>query len=58
MQKSKSLKPENDERFKNLMNFVFGSFQTDGNHISKLKNQLEYLIDKKYQFKIEEFQNL
>lgn len=58
MQKSKSLKPENDDRFKNLMNFVFRSFQTDGNHISKLKNQLEYLIDKKYQFKIEEFQNL
>jgi hypothetical protein len=40
------------------MNFVFGSFQTDENHISKLKKQLEYLIDKKYQFNIEEFQNL
>ncbi|CAM3991324.1 hypothetical protein FLAN108750_03500 [Flavobacterium antarcticum] len=58
MKKSKSLKPENDERFKNLMNFVFGSFQTDDNHISKLKKQLEYLIEKKYQFSIEEFQNL
>jgi len=58
MQKSKSLKPENDERFKNVMNFVFENFNENENHILKLKVQLEYILEKKYQFKIEEFQNL
>jgi uncharacterized membrane protein len=55
MQKSKSLKPENDERFKNLINFVFENLNKDENHILKLKRQLEYIIDKKYQFDIQEF---
>ena len=55
MQKSKSLKPEYDERFKSLMNFVFENLNEDGNHILKLKKQLEYIIDKKYQFNINEF---
>lgn len=55
MEHSKSLKPEYDERFKSLMNFVFENLNEDGNHILKLKKQLEYIIDKKYQFNINEF---
>jgi uncharacterized phage-like protein YoqJ len=55
MKQSKSLKPENDERFKNVINFVFESFNEDENHILKLKKHLEYIIEKKYQFNIEEF---
>lgn len=58
MQKSKSLKPENDERFKNLINFIFENFNKHENHILKLKRQLHYLIDKKYQFNIDEFLNI
>ena len=53
--KSKTLKPEQDEKFNNLMNFVFESYNKDENHISKLKTQLEYIIEKKYQFDLIEF---
>jgi hypothetical protein len=55
MKKSKSLKPENDERFKNLINFVIDNFNEDENHILKLKKQLEYIIETKYQFDINKF---
>jgi uncharacterized membrane protein len=55
MKISKSLRPENDERFKNVINFVFANFNNDENHILKLKMHLEYIIEKKYQFNIEEF---
>ena len=58
MKKSKSLKPESDERFKNLINFIFENFNEDENHISKLKRHLEYILEKKYQFNIDEFQNI
>jgi hypothetical protein len=58
MKNSKSLKPESDERFKNLINFVFDNFNEDENHILKLKKHLEYIIEKKYQFNIDEFQNI
>lgn len=40
------------------MNFVFEKFKEDDNHILKLKKQLEYILDKKYQFNIDEFQNI
>jgi uncharacterized phage-like protein YoqJ len=55
MKQSKSLKPENDERFRNVLNFVFENFNVDENHILKLKSQLEYIIEKKYQFDINTF---
>ncbi len=58
MENSKTLKPENEDRFKNLMNFVFENIYDGENHILHLKKQLEYLIEKKYQFNIEEFQKL
>ena len=58
MKQSKSLKPENDERFKNVVNFVIENFQKIDNHIFKLKIHLEYILEKKYQFNIEEFQNI
>ncbi|CAN1563891.1 hypothetical protein MCEGE10_02794 [Flavobacteriaceae bacterium] len=58
MKQSKSLKPENDERFKNVINFVIENFQENENHILKLKIHLEYILEKKYQFNIEEFQNI
>ena len=58
MKRSKSLNPENDERFKDLINFVIENFEDSENHILKLKLQLEYILEKKYQFNIDEFQNI
>ena len=55
MRKSKSLKPENEPGFINLINFVFENFELNENHISKLKKQLKHIIDKKYNFNIDEF---
>ncbi len=55
MKQSKSLKPENNERFRNLINFVFEKLNEVENHILKLKSQLEYIIEKKYQFDITAF---
>ena len=55
MKQSKSLKPENDERFRNVINFVFENFNKDENHVLKLKKQLEYILEKKYQFNIDDF---
>ena len=53
--KSKTLKPDLDEKFKNLMNFVFENCYKNENHILKLKVHLEYIIEKKYQFDVIEF---
>ena len=53
--KSKTLKPESDERFRNLINYVFDNFNNNENHILKLKKQLEYIVEKKYQFDITTF---
>jgi hypothetical protein len=58
MQSSKTISPEKEDRFKNVMNFVFENFNEDQNHILKLKIQLEYILEKKYQFNIDEFQNI
>ncbi len=55
MQKSKSLKPELDEKYKNIIDFVFENLHENENHILKLKRQLEYIIDKKYSFQVNEF---
>lgn len=43
---------------KDLINYVFDNFNNDENHISKLKRQLEYILQKKYQFNIDEFQKI
>jgi hypothetical protein len=58
MQTSKSLKPETDIRFKNIIDIVIEKHNTDDNHILKLKKQLEYIIEKKYSFLIEEFNQI
>ncbi len=58
MKQSKSLKPQSDERFKNMIDFVIENFQNTENHVLKLKTQLEYILEKKYQFNIDEFQNI
>lgn len=58
MEHSKSLKPEFDKRFKGIMDFVFEKINEDENHILKKKKQLEYILEKKYQFNIDEFQNI
>lgn len=58
MQTSKSLKPETDIRFKNIIDVVIEKHNTDDNHILKLKKQLEYIIEKKYSFSIEEFNKI
>lgn len=55
---SKSLKPEFEVRFKSVIDFVFESFTEEENHVLKLKRQLEYILEKKYQFNIDEFQNI
>ena len=55
METSKSLNPEKEQRFKNLIDFVVQNFNEDENHISRLKNQLEYMLKKKYEFNLKEF---
>ena len=58
MQTSKSLKPETDIRFKNIIDVVIEKHNTDDNHILKLKKHLEYIIEKKYDFSITEFNKI
>ena len=55
MENSKTIKPETNERFRNLIDFVIENVNNDENHISKLKKQLEYILEKKYQFNEIEF---
>jgi hypothetical protein len=38
-----------------VINFVFENLNEDENHILKLKSQLEYIIEMKYQFDITAF---
>ena len=58
MQTSKSLKPETDIRFKNIIDVVIEKHNTDDNHILKLKKHLEYIIESKYNFSLEEFNKI
>lgn len=58
MKTSKSLNPQNDEKFKKVIDKVFEIYTIDNNHILKTKNQLEYIINKKYNFDLEEFLNI
>ncbi|WP_376777397.1 hypothetical protein [Flavobacterium covae] len=55
METSKSIKPEANEKFKNVIDYIFSTYKDEENHILKLKRQLEYILEKKYQFNIEEF---
>ena len=55
MEISKSISPEKHQRFKNVIDFVIKNYNNDINHISKLKQQLEYIIAKKYLFNSDEF---
>ncbi|KFF17018.1 hypothetical protein [Chryseobacterium sp. JM1] len=58
MQTSKSLKPEMDIRFKNIIDVVIQNYDTDDNHILTLKKHLEYIIETKYHFSITEFNKI
>ncbi|MES2486602.1 MAG: hypothetical protein V4581_11740 [Bacteroidota bacterium] len=58
MEESKSVKPEKNERFKRVMDFVFENFEADNNHIHLMKKHLAYLIEKKYDFDKDEFLNI
>ena len=58
MRNSKTLSPEKEQRFKSVIDFVFEKIYKNENHILKLKIQLEYILEKKYQFNINEFQNI
>lgn len=58
MEESKSKAPETFERFKKVLEFVFRNFGKSENHVLKIKRQLEYLVNKKYQFNKEEFINV
>lgn len=55
MQNSKTLNPEKEIRFKSVIDFVFEKINENENHIQSLKNQLEYILEKKYQFSLNEF---
>ena len=55
MQKSKTLNPEKEIKFKSVIDFVFEKINENENHIQSLKNQLEYILEKKYQFSLNEF---
>ncbi|MFK7058995.1 hypothetical protein V3Q90_02505 [Flavobacterium oreochromis] len=55
METSKSTKPETSEKFKNVIDYVFSTYIDEENHILKLKRQLDYILEKKYQFNIDEF---
>ena len=50
MQKSKTLNPEKEIRFKSVIDFVFEKIDENESHIQSLKKQLEYILEKKYQF--------
>jgi hypothetical protein len=43
------------EKYKNIVSFVIKSYKNSDNHIHTIKKQLEYLIEKKYQFNEIEF---
>lgn len=58
MTTSKSLNPENDDKFKKVIDKIFELYLIDDNHILKTKNQLKYIIEKKYNFNLEEFLNI
>lgn len=58
MQTSKSLKPEMDIRFKNIIDIVIENYSADDNHILILKKHLEYIIETKYDFSIVEFNKI
>lgn len=58
MQTSKSLKPETDLRFKEIIDAVIGNYHMDNNHVLILKKHLIYIIEKKYDFSITEFNNI
>ena len=55
MEISKSISPEKHQKFKIVIDFVIKNYNNDINHISKLKQQLEYMIAKKYLFNSDEF---
>ncbi|OYQ42261.1 hypothetical protein [Flavobacterium aurantiibacter] len=55
MQKSKSVTPENDSRFAELIDYVLEEHASFDNHVLKVKLQIEYLLEKKFEFEIKEF---
>ncbi len=55
MQRSKTSTPENDSRFVALIDYVLKECLNSDNHIRKVKLQLEYLVEKKYEFELKEF---
>ncbi len=58
MECSKSINPEKDERFKSVIDYVFECLEDEHNHILELKKQLRYIIEKRYNFDIDEFNNI
>lgn len=58
MQTSKSLKPETDIRFKNVIDVVIEKYVSDENHILKLKKHLDYIIESKYNFSLVVFNEI
>ena len=58
MEESKTINPEKNEKFRSIINFVLENYSTNDNHVLSLKKQLEYIVEKKYQFNIDEFQNI
>lgn len=58
METSKSTKPEMNANFKSVIDFIINNFANNNNHINTLKKQINFIIEAKYNFTIEEFSNL
>lgn len=58
METSKSLKPEMNVNFKCVIDFIIDNFANNNNHINTLKKQINFIIEEKYNFRIEDFNNI
>lgn len=58
METSKTRKPEENEHFKFVIDFVLNNYDKSKNHIKNLKKRLEYIIQEEYRFDIQVFNNL
>ncbi|WP_395053467.1 hypothetical protein [Flavobacterium sp.] len=55
LQETKNESIHKVDRFKNVINYVMQNYNMTDNHINYTKIHLDYLIEKKYQFNIDEF---
>lgn len=58
MEISKSFKPELNQNFKSVIDFIIKNYSKSDNYILKLKKQIDYIIKERYNFNIEEFNKI